>query len=71
MTAITLSIEEQKMKLLLKEALIDLLVNQQELFRDLFAEVVEEVGLIQAIKEGESSEIVSRDVIFELLGEPA
>ena len=63
----TLTIDEQNMKRLLKEALLDLIEERQELFYELFTEVIEDVGLLQAIKEGEDTEKVSRDEVFAIL----
>lgn len=63
----TLTIDEQNMKRLLKEALLDLIEERQEFFYELFTEVIEDVGLLQAIKEGEDTEKVSRDEVFAIL----
>lgn len=67
MTLMTLTIDEQNMKRLLKEALLDLIEERQELFYELSTEVIEDVGLLQAIKEGEDTEKVSRDELFAIL----
>ena len=67
MTLMTLTIDEQNMKRLLKEALLELFEERQELFYELVSEVIEDAGLIQAIKEGEDTEYVSRDEVFAIL----
>lgn len=67
MTLMTLTIDEQNMKRLLKEALLDLIEERQELFYELSTEVIEDVGLLQAVKEGEDTEEVSRDELFAIL----
>ena len=67
MTLMTLTIDEQNMKRLLKEALLELFEERQELFYELVSEVIEDAGLIQAIKEGEDTEYVSRDEVFTIL----
>lgn len=67
MTLMTLTIDEQNMKRLLKEALLDLIEERQELFYELSTEVIEDVGLLQAVKEGEDTEKVSRDELFAIL----
>lgn len=67
MTLMTLTIDEQNMKRLLKEALLDLFEERQELFYELFTEVIEDIGLLQAIKEGEDTEYVSREEVFSTL----
>ncbi len=67
MTLMTLTIDEQNLKRLLKEALLELFEERQELFYELVSEVIEDAGLIQAIKEGELTEYVSRDEVFTIL----
>ncbi|HEX9440717.1 MAG TPA: hypothetical protein VF909_13605 [Roseiflexaceae bacterium] len=65
--AVTLS-DETRLKALLKEALVEVLEQRREWFSTLVAEALEDIALVQAIKEGEATEIVSRDEIFDLLG---
>ena len=65
--AVTLS-DETRLKALLKEALVEVLEQRREWFSSLVAEALEDIALVQAIKEGEATEIVSRDEIFDLLG---
>jgi Cu/Ag efflux protein CusF len=65
--AVTLS-DETRLKALLKEALVEVLEQRREWFSALMAEALEDIALVQAIKEGETTEMVSRDEIFALLG---
>ena len=65
--AVTLS-DETRLKALLKEALVEVLEQRREWFLTLVVEALEDIALVQAIKEGETTEIVSRDEIFDLLG---
>lgn len=65
MTEITL--EESKLKELLKSAIIELIQEQKEVFSDLLAEVIEEIAFSKAIKEGENTRPVSREAIFKIL----
>ena len=44
-----------------------ILQEERELFYDLFAEIIEDMALVKAIKAGEESEVVSRDEVFALL----
>ena len=60
--------DETRLKALLKEALVEVLEQRREWFSALLAEALEDVALVQAIKAGETSEVVSRDEIFDLLG---
>ena len=59
--------DETRLKALLKEALVEVLEQRREWFSTLVAEALEDIALVQAIKEGETTEIVSRDEIFDLL----
>ncbi len=60
--------DETQLKALLKEALIEVLEQRREWFSAILVEALEDIALVQAIKEGEATEIVSRDEIFDLLG---
>ncbi|WP_129628278.1 hypothetical protein [Candidatus Oscillochloris fontis] len=64
---VTLS-DETRLKALLKEALVEVLEQRREWFSMLLAEALEDSAFVQAIKEGEATEIVGRDEIFALLG---
>ena len=64
--AVTLS-DETRFKALLKEAFVEVLEQRREWFSTLMAEALEDIALVEAIKEGEASEIVSRNEIFDLL----
>ena len=45
-------IDDQTLKELLKEALIEVLQKRPDVLRDVLAEVMEDIGLAQAIREG-------------------
>ena len=61
------SISQAQLKDALKGALIEVLEERSDLFRELLAEVIEEVALVRAIQEGEASGPVSRDEVFRAL----
>jgi hypothetical protein len=58
---------ETQLKNALKLALIEMLEERSDLLRDVLAEVMEDVALVRAIQEGETSELVSRDEVFRAL----
>jgi hypothetical protein len=62
-----LSIDEQVAKELFKQAMIELLEERRDLFYDLFVEVIEDTILVNAIREGESSETIGRKEISRIL----
>ena len=63
----TTSLDEKQLKELFKQAMTELLEERRELFYDLFVEVIEDTALVNAIREGETSETVSRETIFRVL----
>ncbi len=62
-----LTINEKQMKELLKDVMIELIKEKQGLFIDLMMEVIEEIGLANAIKEGRQNNFVSEDRITAIL----
>ena len=52
---------------LLKEALSEALREQRDLLHEVFAEVIEDLALAEAIRQGRETEPVSRDAIFQVL----
>ncbi len=64
----TLSLEDRHTKDLIKQALLELFQERRELFYDLFEELLEDVGLANAMREGETSEVVSEKEVMKALG---
>ena len=64
------SLDETQIKELFKQAMVELLQERRELFYELFTEVLEDFALVHANQEGETSESVRRDEVFQIL-EPA
>ncbi|MFM7130858.1 MAG: hypothetical protein ACKO85_11860 [Isosphaeraceae bacterium] len=60
-------INESVLKQLFKEALAETLHEQRSLLHEVFTEVMEEIALTEAIREGQESEKVSRDEIFRII----
>ena len=65
MTEIILN--ETQIKELLKTAILELMQEQKEVFSEILVEALEDIGMENAIKEGENTEIVSREQIFRIL----
>lgn len=59
------------MKQVLKEALAETLHEQRELLHEVFAEVLEDFALFEAIREGQQTERVDRDEVFDVLEDRA
>ncbi|MCB8943091.1 MAG: hypothetical protein H6658_05000 [Ardenticatenaceae bacterium] len=62
-----LTIDEANTKKLLKEIMIELLSDRQDLFHDLLMEVIEEIGLAAAIREGRQGDFISEEEIQAIL----
>ncbi len=60
--------DDTRLKALLKEALVEVLEQRREWLSALMVEALEDAALVQAIKEGEATEMVSRDKIDGLEG---
>ena len=60
-------IDESKLKELMKEAVLDALKDQKEVLYDILAEVMEDIALAQAIKEGEDTETVGKEKILDII----
>jgi hypothetical protein len=58
---------QNELKIIFKQALKELIIEDKEIFADLLAEVIEDMGLINAIKEGDDNQLVSRNEIFSIL----
>ncbi|MBE9119354.1 hypothetical protein IQ269_00670 [Tychonema sp. LEGE 07199] len=66
-----ITLDETKLKELLKAAIFELLKEQKEVFSEILTEALEDIGMENAIKEGENTETVSREQIFKILkGQP-
>ncbi|NMF86083.1 hypothetical protein [Nodosilinea sp. P-1105] len=62
-----LTLDDAKTKELLTEVLVELMQQKRSVFYELILDALEEVGLANAILEGEDSEFVQEDDIRALL----
>jgi len=62
-----ISLDEGRIKELMKQAMLELLKERRDLIYDVFAEVIEDLALTNAIKEGDSTESVKREEVFKTL----
>ena len=61
------NIDEERMKELFKDALVELFDERKDLLRELVAGALEDVALVHAVKEGENGAPVSRGEVFDIL----
>ncbi len=66
-TMATATIDEERLKTLLKSALGEALEEHRDLVREIVEESLEEIVLSKAIKQGLKSPPVSRDQVFAIL----
>ncbi len=59
--------DKNQLKEVFKQAFAELLQERRDLLYDVFTEVLEDIALANAIKEGEETEIVSREQVFKIL----
>jgi len=62
-----ISLDEGRIKELLKEAVLEVLEERRDLIYDALAEAMEDFALAKAIQEGEPSESVTREQVFQTL----
>jgi predicted transcriptional regulator len=60
-------IDDNKLKDLMKQAIIEAIEEKKDMVQELLAEALEDVAMIHAIKDGEDSGLVERDEIFGIL----
>ncbi|CBN54714.1 MULTISPECIES: hypothetical protein [Kamptonema] len=65
MSEITLNPDQ--IKEILKSAIVELLRDNREEVSEFLTEIIEDVAMERAIAEGKTTEIVSRQSIFQLL----
>lgn len=61
------TLDETKLKELLKMAIFELIQEEKEMFSELLGDIIEEIGMVNAIQEGENTEIVPQEEIFKIL----
>lgn len=59
--------DNEALKEVLKEALIETLHEQRGLLHEVFAEVLEDFALAEAIREGRQTDGADREEVFEVL----
>jgi dsDNA-binding SOS-regulon protein len=61
-------LDAEQLKSILKSAIVELIQENREEVFGFLAEITEDIAMERAIAEGETTELVSRDSIFQLLG---
>ena len=61
------SLDDARLKALVKETLIELLEERREEFSELLREVLEDLALSRAIREGEGTALVDKKEILKII----
>ncbi|MEH2060362.1 MAG: hypothetical protein V7K97_30375 [Nostoc sp.] len=61
------TLNPDQLKEIFKSAIIELIRDNRKEVSEFLAEIIEDVAMEQAIAEGETTELVSRESIFQLL----
>ncbi|BBD55639.1 hypothetical protein [Planktothrix agardhii] len=64
---IPITLDDNKLKDALKQAIRELIQEDQKMISNLIVEVIEDIAFENPIKEGETSETVNQDVILKIL----
>ncbi len=61
------SLDDARLKALLKETLIELIEERRQEFSELFLEALEDLALSRAIREGEDTGFVDKQEIIKII----
>lgn len=62
-----LSISDERMKGLMKDAIVEILKEKKEMLYEAMMEAIEDIGLANAISEGRKGKFVREDKILKIL----
>lgn len=65
--AMELTLNDERVKQLLRDVLVEMLRENREGFYELLLEAIEEIGLANAIKKGRKNKLVGEDKIMKIL----
>ena len=61
--------DSNKIKEVFKQAIIEAMEEKKDMVHDLIVEAMEDLGMIHAIQQGEDTETIERDEVFQILKE--
>jgi hypothetical protein len=61
------SVDDEKLKQLLKEAFIEAIEEKRNVFYELIVDALEDIAMVRAIREGEQSKTVAKQEVFSIL----
>lgn len=60
-------LDDERLKKVLKTAIVEVLEERKDILRDLIEETLEDIALARAIEQGQRTDEVSRNEVFSLL----
>lgn len=63
----TATLDEKKLKKLVKSALAEALEERRALVQDIVEDAIEDIAMAHAIEQGLASKAVSRDAVYKIL----
>ena len=65
------AVEERRIKVLLKDAVVEVLEERHDLLREALQESLEDMAMLKAIQAGEKSRLTSRKKVLQRLARAA
>ena len=62
----TIPVDEDRLKALLKTAIVEVLEERKDFVRNLLEEVLEDIAMVRAIEAGEQTRTVGREEVFKI-----
>ncbi len=59
--------DEGRLKQVVKEALVEMLEEKQNIFHDIIVDAMEDIGLSRAIQDGQTSGPTTKQEVFDIL----
>jgi hypothetical protein len=59
--------EQENLKQVVKDAIREAFTENREMVKELLAEVVDDIALLQRMEEGRDTDLVSREQVMQLL----
>ena len=59
--------EREELKQVVKDAIKEIMAEDREALKELLVDVLDDLALLKRMEEGRETELVSRDVVMELL----
>ncbi|QVL49253.1 MAG: hypothetical protein KFB96_01610 [Thiocapsa sp.] len=62
-------LDPQRLKQIVKDALLEVLDEERDMLGDVLVASIEDLALAEAIRKGRTTDLVDRDAVLDVLGE--